>query len=50
VVASVLASDVIHGTIVPTLHAYEISYAILAVGGILAAAAAAWNGLRYRES
>jgi hypothetical protein len=50
VVASVLASDVIHGTIVPTLHAYVISYAILAVGGILAAAAAAWNGLRYRES
>src|SRR3984885_9361230 len=50
VVASVLASDVIHGTIVPTLHAYVISYAILAVGGVLAAAAAAWNGLRYRES
>jgi MFS family permease len=49
VVASVLASDVIHGTIVPTLHAYVISYAILAVGGVLAAAAAAWNGLRYRE-
>jgi hypothetical protein len=45
VVASVLASDVIHGT----LHAYLISYAILAVGGVLAAAAAAWNGLRYRE-
>jgi hypothetical protein len=49
VVASVLASDVIHGTIVPTLHAYVISYAILAVGGVLAAAAAAWNGLRCRE-
>ena len=49
VVASVLASDIIHGTIVPTLHAYVISYAILAVGGVLAAAAAAWNGLRYRE-
>jgi MFS family permease len=49
VVASILASDVIHGTIVPTQHAYVISYAILAVGGVLAAAAAAWNGLRYRK-
>jgi MFS family permease len=49
VVASVLASDVIHGTIVPTLHAYVISYVILAIGGVLAATAAGWNGLRYRE-
>jgi MFS family permease len=49
VVASVLASDVIHGTVVPTLHAYEVSYVILAVGAILAAAAAAANGLRHRE-
>jgi hypothetical protein len=34
---------------VPTLHAYVISYAILAVGAVLAAAAAAANGLRHRE-
>jgi MFS family permease len=49
VVASVLATDVIHGTIVPTLHAYVISYAILAAGAVLAAVAAAANGLRHRE-
>jgi MFS family permease len=49
VVASILASDVIHGTVAPTLHAYVISYVILAAGACLAAAAAAFNGLRYRE-
>jgi hypothetical protein len=49
VVASVLASDVIHGTVAPALHAYVVSYAILAVGACLAAAAAATNGLRHRE-
>ena len=48
VVASVLASDVIHGTVVPTLHAYVVSYTILAIGAVLAAAAAAANGLRHR--
>jgi MFS family permease len=47
VTASLLSSYVIAGTGTPTLHAYELSYAILAAGAILAAVAAAANGLRY---
>jgi MFS family permease len=47
VTASILASNVIHGTTVPTLHGYVISYVILAIGAGLAAAAALYCGLRY---
>jgi MFS family permease len=47
ITASILASDVIHGTSVPTLHGYVICYVILAVGSALAAAAALYSGLRY---
>jgi hypothetical protein len=47
VTASLLTLYVIRGTVVPTLHAYVVSFAILAAGAGLAAAAAAWHGLRY---
>lgn len=47
VTASILASDTIHGTTVPTLHGYVVSYLILAVGCALSAAAALYCGLRY---
>jgi len=47
ITASILTSDVIARTTAPTLHAYVISFTILAIGAGLAAAAAAANGLRY---
>ena len=47
VTAALLTSYVIRGTVVPTLHAYVVSFAILAAGAGLAAAAAAWHGRRY---
>jgi MFS family permease len=47
ITASILASHVIHGTSVPTLHGYVISYVILAIGAGLAGAAALYSGLRY---
>jgi len=47
ITSSILASDVIAGTSVPTLHAYVICYVILAVGAGFAAAAALYSGLRY---
>jgi MFS family permease len=47
VTASILTSNVIHGTSVPTLHGYVICYVILAIGCALAAVAALYSGLRY---
>jgi hypothetical protein len=47
ITASILTSDVIARTTAPTLHAYVISFAILAAGAGLASVAAATNGLRY---
>jgi MFS family permease len=47
VTASILASNVIHGTAVPSLHGYVISYVILAIGAGLSAAAALYCGVRY---
>jgi MFS family permease len=47
ITSSILASDVIHGTSVPALHGYVISYVILAIGAGLAAAAALYSGVRF---
>jgi MFS family permease len=49
VTSSILATDVLPHTDVPTLHAYMISFAILAAGGLLAAIAAASNVLTYPD-
>jgi hypothetical protein len=47
ITASILASSVIRGTDVPTLHGYVVCYTVLAVGCALAAVAAVYSGLRY---
>lgn len=47
VTGSILSSQVIAHTDLPTLHAYVISFVILTAGTVLAASVAAGNGLRY---
>jgi MFS family permease len=47
VTAALLTTDVIRGTSAPSLHAYVVSYAILAVAAGLAAVTALGHGLRY---
>jgi MFS family permease len=47
ITASILASNVIRGTDVPTLHGYVVCYTVLAIGCGLAAVAAVYSGLRY---
>ncbi len=47
VTSSILAADLVRGTMLPTHHAYMTCYLILTAAGALAAVAAAVNGLRY---
>jgi MFS family permease len=50
VTASLLSAYTIGHTGVPSLHAYVLSFALLTVGAILAAAVAFGNGLRHKHT
>lgn len=50
VTAAILTGQVIAGTSVPTLHAYELCFWIVAAGAVLAAAVALGHGLRHRDA
>ena len=49
VTASVLTSNVIAGTAIPSLHAYVLSFVVMAIGAGVAAVVAVVHGLAYRR-